>query len=77
MSTGSITHRPTRTVTAAAAAAAVAAVALAYTGLALRQDDASPAPGHHSTTVDNFRKHAGRLHTTTPAGGGRTVVGLP
>ena len=66
MSTASITHHRLPMATAAA----VAATALAFAGLTVLHDDASPVPVQHSTIVDNCRKHAGRL--PTPA----TEVGL-
>ena len=60
MSTASITHYPLPVATAAMAAVAV----LAFAGLTVLQDDSSSVPVQRSTSVDNFRKHAGRLPAT-------------
>jgi hypothetical protein len=71
MSTHSITHRP---IPVAAAGAAVAAVFAVGAVVATHHDTSTTAPGHHSSNVDDLRKHAGRHYP--PLHGGQTQIGV-
>jgi hypothetical protein len=61
MSMASIAPRPIPLATVAAAAA-VAVLALGSVVVAQGSDSSSSTPGQHASNVDQFRKHAGRVH---------------